>query len=539
MLRKITTLSLLLFLSLPAFTMADLNEQKIENQLCGQKLQLTLEDGEKWWGGFTTDGKLMPFGSEPLSRDLYGNNQGNQVQPLLISNMGRFVWSEQPYKYTFGDGKLNLESEHGDIITGSRGKTLREVFLYVSKRFFPSNGKIPDPILFTNPQYNTWIELMYDQREDKIRKYANDIIKNGFPPGVLMIDDNWQEDYGNWDFHPERFKKPKDMIDSFHAMGFKVMLWICPYISPDMEISRFLERKRYLLRQDKWNIYICKWWNGYSGVIDLTKPQALEWFKGRLDYLQQTYGVDGFKFDGADTPHYKPNIIAAEKATPNRHTELWALLGTDYPLNEYRACWKAAGLPLAQRLRDKSHSWSDLQRLMPDALALGLMGYAYVCPDLIGGGEFGSFLGPNAQIDQELIVRYAQCSALMPMMQFSVAPWRVLDKKNQNICLQMAKLHMKMGNEILALARASSKTGEPIISNLEYMYPHRGYENVKDQFMLGKDILVAPVVEKDKKSRNVLFPEGTWLGDDGSQVTGPCKKQILVPIERLPWYRLK
>jgi len=97
MLSKLTAFSLLLFFSLPAFAMADLNEKKIENQLCGQKLQLTLEDGEKWWGGFTTDGKLMPFGSGPLSRDLYGNNQGNQAQPLLISNMGRFVWSEKPF----------------------------------------------------------------------------------------------------------------------------------------------------------------------------------------------------------------------------------------------------------------------------------------------------------------------------------------------------------------------------------------------------------------------------------------------------------
>ncbi len=54
-------------------------------------------------------------------------------------------------------------------------------------------------MLFIKPQYNTWIELIYDQREDRIRKYAHDILANGFPAGVLMIDDNWQEDYGVWD----------------------------------------------------------------------------------------------------------------------------------------------------------------------------------------------------------------------------------------------------------------------------------------------------------------------------------------------------
>ena len=68
-------------------------------------------------------------------------------------------------------------------------------------------------MLFVKPQYNTWIELIYDQREDRIRQYADDILANGFPAGVLMIDDNWQEDYGVWEFHPGRFQNPKAMMD--------------------------------------------------------------------------------------------------------------------------------------------------------------------------------------------------------------------------------------------------------------------------------------------------------------------------------------
>ena len=85
---------------------------------------------------------------------------------------------------------------------------------------------IPDELLFTHPQYNTWIELMYDQNEEDILEYARAIIDNGYPPGVLMIDDNWQENYGIWKFSPRRFKDPKGMMDELHAMGFKVMLWV-------------------------------------------------------------------------------------------------------------------------------------------------------------------------------------------------------------------------------------------------------------------------------------------------------------------------
>ena len=62
----------------------------------------------------------------------------------------------------------------------------------------------------------------------------------------------------------------------------------------------------------------------------------------------------------------------------------------------------------------------------------GLLGFAYTCPDMIGGGEFNSFLNiKEGELDEELIVRSCQIHAMMPMMQFSVAPWRILNQKNR------------------------------------------------------------------------------------------------------------
>jgi alpha-glucosidase len=169
-------------------------------------------------------------------------------------------------------------------------------------------------------------------------------------------------------------------------------------------------------------------------------------------------------------------------------------------------------------------------------IALGLIGHPFSCPDMIGGGEVGSFW-ENPDLDEELIVRSTQVSALMPMMQFSVAPWRILSPENLEICRDMAQLHYKMGDEILALAKESANTGEPIIRSMEYVYPGQGYASVKDQFLLGNDILVAPVMNKGQTEREVFFPKGKWKGDDGSLVKGPVEKTIQVPMERLPWYR--
>lgn len=500
---------------------------------------ISLLDGEKFWGGCITDGGDMPYGNASFQRDLYGNTAGNQAQPLLISNKGRYIWCAEPFKFSFKDKAINVDSRQGTIETGKYGNTLSNVYQYVSKKYFPSTGQLPDELLFVKPQYNTWIELIYDQREDRIRKYANDIISNGFPAGVLMIDDNWQEDYGVWEFHPGRFKDPKGMMNTLHQQGFKVMLWICPYFSPDCETFRLMNKKGYFLKDKRGGTYIRKWWNGYSASLDLTNPEAVKYFQDTLAYLVDEYGVDGFKLDAGDANHYNDvNIKSAKTVSPNTFSELWAKLGLPFKLNEYRACWKLAGQPLAQRLRDKGHNWRDLQQLIPDALALGLMGYAYTCPDMIGGGEYSYFYNnPDKPLDQELIVRSAQCSALMPMMQFSVAPWRVLNEENMKICRDMALLHEKMGPEILEMAKTSARTGEPIVRSMEYMYPHKGYAEIKDQFLLGENILVAPLLEKGKRSRKVVFPQGKWQGDDGSVVNGPCTKEIQVPLSRLPWYR--
>jgi alpha-glucosidase (family GH31 glycosyl hydrolase) len=76
-----------------------------------------------------------------------------------------------------------------------------------------------------------------------------------------------------------------------------------------------------------------------------------------------------------------------------------------------------------------------------------------------------------------------------------------------------------------------------MVRNLEYEFPGKGYEEIKDQFLLGDKILVAPVVQNGQRSREVVFPEGKWHGDDGSVVDGPAKIKIEVPLERLPWYR--
>jgi alpha-glucosidase len=478
-----------------------------------------------WWAGIIDKGFQMPLAAG-YAADLCAETYGNQAQPLLLSSRGDIIWSEDAFAFQLSQSGLIIDAKAGGLHQAKSGDSLRDAFLYASRTYFPPSGKMPDAMMFEAPQYNTWIELMYDQNQAGILKYAESIKENGFPPGVLMIDDNWQQNYGQWDFKPDKFPDATAMIRRLHEQGFKVMVWICPFVNTNSEPFPQLAGRRLLLKDPSGGPALVEWWNGRSALLDLTNPQAIAWFCGQLDRLRSDYQIDGFKFDGGDSSFYK-GVVACKPVSPNTQSELYGRIGLQYPLNEYRAMWKMGGQPLVERLRDKAHSWADLRKLVPNVILEGLMGYPFSCPDMIGGGEYKSFQ-QGATIDQELVVRSAQCHALMPMMQFSVAPWRVLDQAHLDAVLKAIRIRQAHSSYILRTARQSASTGEPIVRSMEYAFPHQGYERINDQFLLGDRILVAPVLEQGATNRDVILPAGAWKGVDGARYAGPRK--IVMPV---------
>ena len=511
------------------------------SMLCAQTYQSEIHflPGENWWGAFVAKGSQMPYLQPTGELNLSKQNFNNQGVPLFLSNKGRYVWSDEAFKFEISASVIRIESAFEEVKVANAGKTLRDAYLAACKKHFPPTGVLPDPLLFSMPQYNTWIELMYNQNQEDIEKYAANIIANGFPKGVLMIDDNWQKYYGNFDFKPEKFSDPLGMVKRLHDQGFKIMLWVCPFVSADSPEFRELASKGYLLKAKGRNEpAILNWWNGYSACYDLTNPKAFAHFVSLLKEVQQKYGIDGFKLDAGDVQYYDPGKVDSyqKNASPGDHSMAWARIGLEFPFNEYRACWRMGGEALVQRLGDKDYSWNAVRLLIPDMIAAGLLGYAYTCPDMIGGGQFTSFLGIDpAKFDQKLIVRSTQTHTMMPMMQFSVAPWRILDEKHLEICRKMAYLHIEIGDYILECAKDASITGEPIVRHMEYMFPNQGFAECKDQFMLGERYLVAPIVTPDDR-RTVTLPKGNWRDEKGVKYQGGKTISIQTDIERLPYF---
>ncbi|MCL1079117.1 glycoside hydrolase [Parashewanella spongiae] len=497
----------------------------------------TAETNQKWYGGLTAHGESMPF-EKDIQINMISDTFFNQGQPLMLSAEGQVIWSEAPFKINYLNKQLSLTENHAEFNVTQAGSTLKDAHAFASTTYFPPSGKMPDELLFSAPQYNTWIELMYEQNQEDILAYAKKILDNGMPPGVLMIDDNWQENYGVWDFHAGRFTDPKAMIDELHEMGFKVMLWVAPFVSPDSQNYRKLAKQGVFLKRSQKHDALPQmvdWWNGVSALLDFSNPEAVTWFDEQLKRLQNDYGVDGFKFDAGDAHFYQDGYSKAN-ITPNQQSELFAQIGLHYPLNELRATWKLGGQPIAQRLKDKNHDWSDLEKLIPQMNLEGILGYPFACPDMIGGGEYLCFLD-GADVDQELVVRSAQAHALMPMMQFSVAPWRVLDENNLAAVVEAVNIRQKFSQYIVDEARKSAETGEPIMRMMEYDYPHQGYHSVKDQFLIGESLLVAPVVHANQTERTVKIPNGTWISNKGETHIGPLSITEPVTASTLLYYQ--
>ncbi len=503
-------------------------------------LELPVLSQEYWFGGVVRHGYQMPFGRSEYRCQLNGNLAGNQGCPLLVSTRGRFVWSEEAFTFEFKDARLRISEAAGPVELGEGHGNLRGAYRAACAKHFPPSGKLPDEIAFLAPQYNAWIEVKWEPTQEKILAYAQAILDHGWPAGVLMIDDCWFRGNGDWKFPRDRFPDPRGMADWLHQRGFKLAVWISPFIAPDTYTYRVLNQKKFFIYDAQGEPVIRRWWNGYSALLDLSNPAACEWFSEQLDWLVANCGVDGFKFDGGDPYTYQGGDVTYRPIGPNGQCEAFARIGLKYRLSEYRACWKLGGQALVQRVRDKGHRWGvdGMGDLLPTGLAQGLMGYPFTCPDMVGGGLVGDF-GPGSTIEPELFVRYAQASAMFPIIQFSRMPWRVLDERHQGLCKDVVDLRKKLGSEILALASHAAATGEPIMRHMAYVFPDAGLETLMDQFMLGEDILVAPVLQAGAVSRKVSFPPGRWSGDDGSVVTGPCRIEVEAPLSRLPWYRRK
>lgn len=486
--------------------------------------RFTILKDEYWYGGAVNDGYLFPADGKTSYRiNVSHNDTYNQINPVFVSSKGRYIWLERGGEICFENGEIKIEAD--EIEVDETSQSLKQAQLKAAKKHFAPNGEYPDASLYKNPQLCTWMGLFNKQDQENVISFAKNYLSSGAKAGLIIIDDHWQKGFGDWDFKKNLYPNPKQMVKELHDLGFKVSLWVVPYVALNYKEVFVLQENGALIADENGTPLIAKWFDGETYALNFKNDYAKKWFKGKLDYLHAQYDIDGFKFDCGDE-QYLPNSYK----DGNLQSQLYAdcLDGLKEYFFELRCCVKSAGNALIQRLADRTHSWGieyvkderlpgngymkyGLSTVLPNMLTQGLTGYFYGCPDMVGGGLGYEML--SKQFDKELLIRSLQLSTLMPMLQFSFPIWDIDDEDAKKSLKECFSLREKLMPYITGLYINASKTGEPIVRYMEYEFPHEGYEKEKSMFMLGDRYLVAPVIEKGLTERVIRFPKNTVWKD--------------------------
>src|SRR5690554_952993 len=81
-----------------------------------------------WWAGITSQGHLMPI-TDHYHANIIDNTYGNQVQPLILSNWGDLIWSEDPFEFKIENNEVTIIQSEGEIIQKKVGNTLKSAYL--------------------------------------------------------------------------------------------------------------------------------------------------------------------------------------------------------------------------------------------------------------------------------------------------------------------------------------------------------------------------------------------------------------------------
>ncbi|MEU6404693.1 glycoside hydrolase family 31 protein [Streptomyces sp. NPDC046985] len=370
---------------------------------------------------------------------------------------------------------------------------------------------------YAEPVWNSWAQFYTKVDQAKLLDYAQDLHDHGITGHALQLDDKWESDYGNMTFDAKAYPDPAAMSRKIHGLGFDFGLWVTLWINLDSDQYQYAADHGYLLKDaaDPAKPCTVTWWNGKAGIVDLGNPQAESWYAGRLKSLMGAYGVDGLKFD---TRFFDERCAPHPGYQPADYQRLGAELADGYDLQGVgiRVHWDTAAhrAGFVTRQVDKGTGWDSLRASVTQNLAISTIGYPFVATDMIGGSS------AKPSPTKEVLVRWAQSAALMPLMYASTSPVDtvdpttgkkvVYDRETTALYREAVARHRRLAPYIWDQVRHTLKTGDPIMRPLFFDYPHdQAAYTVADEWMLGPAVLAAPQLT-DAPTRSIHLPPGAW-----------------------------
>ncbi|XP_047004095.1 myogenesis-regulating glycosidase-like [Schistocerca americana] len=399
---------------------------------------------------------------------------------------------------------------------------------------------IPDERMTTHPIWSTWARYKRDINDTTVRQFASEIVEHGFSNSQIEIDDKWETCYGSLTFDPNKFPDVRALVDDLHAMGFRVTLWVHPFINSDCEprYSRALEEDWFV--SDSEGSTNTSWWNGRGGIIDFNSVAASGQWSCMLWKIKTETGIDSFKFDAGETS-WLPElpVLRPTETNPVQYSVDYVKNAAQFgSMIEVRVGQHSQQFPYYVRMLDKDSRWgfdNGLASLVTTLLQMNMVGYPFVLPDMVGGNGYGSE-APT----KELFIRWLQATVFMPAIQFSYVPWD-FDDETVELSRQLVALHAQYAPRIVELMRKAAEDGSPVNPPIWWVDPTDDTAlGINSEFLLGEDLLVAPVLQEGAVSRDVYLPRGSWRDEANSKhpvIEGPIwLTNYSAPLSVLPYF---
>jgi len=356
---------------------------------------------------------------------------------------------------------------------------------------------------------------------------------------------------------------PKGMADALHAQGIRLMLWQIPALkqaeAPHAQHDADSDHARaqgYVLRQADGEPYRNPaFWFNQAMIPDFTSPAASDWWMQKRAYLLDELGVIGFKTDGGE--HLQGREIVASdgrrgdelvNAYPNLYIGAYHRFARerrgDDALTFSRAGHTGVGAFPAHWAGDENSTWEAFRRSLVAGLSAGLSGVAFWGWDIAGFSE--------ALPSAELYLRATAMAAFCPIMQYHSeytapgepskdrTPWRIQEHSGDErvipLARHFARLRMALLPYLVREAAHSAATGEPLMRALLLDHPDDPQcWALANQYRLGRDLLVAPVVEEGATSRQLYLPRGAWHDLwTGAALAGSQWITVAAPLDQCP-----
>jgi alpha-glucosidase (family GH31 glycosyl hydrolase) len=482
----------------------------------GEWLEIELAEGGHWFGhGF------HPVQPWPLERGVIENPNFavNNIQcPAWMCSAGVVLFADTlaPLEVGInggGNGKLQIRCV-SDTVTFQvfRGKTLPAAQRdWLRSRGWPNRP--PTSRHFGDCFFCTWTQYPRCITQSRILDMARQIRTHGYPCHTLIIDDRWERCFGELEFNAHDFPAPRAMFQELKRLDFEPWLWITPFVNIEAANFADLERRGILVADRSGGAAArLKWWGGTAGLVDLTSPQGRDWYRGKLQALLDL-GAAGFKIDGGDHKYHPPAERCAWHRPPGAsgYSDLLLALVEERVPNrcETRTAWCSQGRSVLWREGGKDSHWgldNGLKAVVTLGMHVGLLGYDLLIPDM-APGRVQTMKADDPLPTDELMVRWTEVSSFFPFLQFSYFPWNYASSTAQAVATY-AQVHKALEPYLVEHAAMRSA---PLLRPLWYDYPEeKALYPIADTFMLGPDLIVAPVLDPGVTARDVVLPPGVW-----------------------------